>query len=247
MNILVDPTRFHRAHTQTFYILNTPSRFLTHPCLLILGSSGNEYSLTITNTSISCNCPDTNCGCKHILFILLITGFLKPCDRYVSIQPAFLIHIFHEQHPPRKIKASQIDSHTNELCSQYLGCHYCPRRTVGTIIICSKCGSLGHKSCFQLFFHNSNTCPRCIRPFVPIESSTSNGYRNFRNVLTHFHYETDSHQSFTRPTGRRTANTHSNNSTRTSVIRRRQRRCPPRPLMRPQTHLIILILCRHTW
>jgi len=194
VKISVDPRRLQRAQNQTYYILDTPSRTFPHPLIHILGSNGNEYCISITHTSITCNCPDTSLSCKHILFILFHTDSIKLGDQHVTIRPSLLILLFNPV-VSIKLERFKLDRQANYICTKYhhSSCHYCPRPISGNIIICSKCGFLGHKICLQLSSDNFNTCPTCSRPFAGIQSSSPNGYRNFANLLRHFHYKTGPH------------------------------------------------------
>jgi hypothetical protein len=62
-----------RSRKHPMYILNTPSHLQQTPILHIIGSSGNDYEIHVTSTSVSCSCPDQHQACKHILFLLYQT------------------------------------------------------------------------------------------------------------------------------------------------------------------------------
>ena len=76
VTIVVEQNRLHKSLHIVFYVLETPSRLHDHPSIFIIGSTGNEYIITLSVNSISCSCPDTHNGCKHILFLLLSTAMI---------------------------------------------------------------------------------------------------------------------------------------------------------------------------
>ena len=64
--------RIHRARTQTLYLVNREAVSDTHVNFQVLGSTGNLYTVTISNLT-DCTCPDSARGnlCKHRLFVML--------------------------------------------------------------------------------------------------------------------------------------------------------------------------------
>jgi hypothetical protein len=72
---IVPTTKLRKSNTQSFHILDTPSRSLPEPCLHLTGScGGNEYMVKFASNSISCRCDDTPNPCKHALFIVQRLG-----------------------------------------------------------------------------------------------------------------------------------------------------------------------------
>jgi hypothetical protein len=67
-------TRKSRGVTQKLFLIeNVPSTNTKERKFVIMGSTGNVYTVSITNTP-SCNCPDyvtRGNRCKHIYFVLL--------------------------------------------------------------------------------------------------------------------------------------------------------------------------------
>ena len=81
LKLSVDMVRLRRSRQQPFYALTAGQVSANAPMLYIIGSTGNEYSITTSNTQIKCSCPDQNPACKHILFLLSIMGAVFPTLR----------------------------------------------------------------------------------------------------------------------------------------------------------------------
>ena len=198
--------RYMRAQTERYYIIRPSGRQST---LLLLGSSANEYTITFTRTSISCNCRDNHKFCKHIHFILHITGFIKNSDDgFITFDASSVLPLLWQRPSTAPVNAALLDTHTNALCyrDHYTPCLWCPYRPNhggGCIIICSKCGYIGHKHCFHSSYRDrprsdlpqrGSPCPRCNRDFFALESTLdahgipNDGFRNYYNILHHFDY-----------------------------------------------------------
>ena len=195
--------RLHSARTQHFHIITSTNN---QNLFLLLGSTANEYTITVTSSSISCNCQDSHKGCKHILFLCHALGLIRMGDNHILTHPStfrsLLSSLLSAEFKPPLLAASLLDTHTNFLCSRhaYPPCFFCGRgqsHAASTLIICSKCGYLGHKQCFQLAFTTGSLCPRCSRPFYSLQSPVVKGYRNYKNVLHHFDYLTDTNATNT--------------------------------------------------
>lgn len=195
----IDKLRYERARTQSFHII-TPQCLA--PNIVILGSTGNEYILSISKTAISCNCPDTPVACKHVLFLLHTLRIILPTYTHVKISPSKIIPLLWNRPIHSRVKSVLLDHQANLMCSQpryspcYF-CHECPKHSYGTIILCSKCGFLGHKTCVVASYQPGAKCPKCRRVFYALESKISNGYRNYLNILQHFDYITSSQRQVT--------------------------------------------------
>jgi len=188
--------RFLRACSQTFNIIKTPSQHI----IIILGSTGNAYFISIKSTSLTCNCPDKNAGCKHILFLLNVLGYFKN-QKYqpmLSIYPKCILKQL-SQAPTQQLQGCFLDPRTINLCSAhtYPMCFFCAKKHSGSIIICSECGYLAHKSCYNKYIHSNsdnfdhNYCPKCGQIFTPLDSTYFSGYRNYYFVLKFRGYRTD--------------------------------------------------------
>ena len=192
--ISVQIGRFLRARSQTFNVIRTPKRHI----IVILGSTGNAYLISITRTSITCNCPNQTPGCKHILFLLSVLGFLKKHQSHITIRPLSIVQQYSRNTSP-ELQACYLDHHTNHLClaHQYGRCFFCAKKHSGSIIICSECGYLAHKHCYHNYLSTNiensdqNYCPKCGYLFTPLDCNHKNSYRNYFFVLEHRNYCTD--------------------------------------------------------
>ena len=198
LTLPVDLCRFKRALSQSFHIVS-PHRFIYDREVIILGSTGNEYVVMFSLKSILCNCPDEHKACKHILFILHALRILKINSDHVTTIPSKILPLIWRQPPLPSVKPFLLDHHTNILCSQHLypPCYFCSNNSYGSIILCSKCGLLGHKACFMSTCDLGSNCPKCGRVFYALQSNVHHGYRNYLNVLNHFDYLTSSIEQVT--------------------------------------------------
>ncbi|KAI3964969.1 hypothetical protein MKW92_037999, partial [Papaver armeniacum] len=62
---VVDPARIERALNQCLHLLHR-----SEGDFFVLGETGNVYTVTLSRIP-SCNCPDWNAPCKHMLFVFL--------------------------------------------------------------------------------------------------------------------------------------------------------------------------------
>ena len=190
--IPVQIARFLRAQSQAFNIIPTFKQNI----IIIFGSTGNAYGIHIKKSSLSCTCPDCTSGCKHIIFFLSALGYLKNHQSHVTINPSSILQKLSQTPMLEHIRASYLDHHTANLCSahKYAPCFFCAKKHSSTIIICSKCGYLAHKHCYDNYVatntdnYNPNYCPKCGLPFTPLELEFRNGYRNYYFVLKHRNY-----------------------------------------------------------
>ena len=190
----LDTHRLQRSQRQHFYLLNTASFSTAHNTVHILGYTGNEYVVTISNT-ITCSCPDVNPGCKHILFLLSLLGHnLDPTIPQVSICPSETYHRLSQNATGTLFQRHRLDSLANALCISHHSsqCCYCSKPLAGSLLICLRCGSANHTQCVRNVPSRPTACAVCHRPYYPIHSPSHNGYRNFYNVLDFFRYPVQS-------------------------------------------------------
>ena len=188
--IPVERRRLSRAQSQSFHLIEPREPQNNY---FVLGSSGNQYIISVSSQGLSCSCPDGNKYCKHILFLLHISGIVRATDRCVVLYPSKLFSSIWQNPKRIRVKKAVLDRHTNYLCTvkKNSPCLWCRRDTNyagGTIVICSKCGYLGHDRCFRNEYTPGSTCPRCCRPFFALRSTINGGYRNYSKVLLHFDY-----------------------------------------------------------
>ena len=195
--------RLQRSQTQPFHIIKTPVNCI----FIVIGSTGNAYVVSVSASSIACNCPDKVSACKHILFILSVCGLIPFGANQTSVSPARLLKLMHAKPSLPKLQLALLDKHTTKLCCThaYPPCVFCAKHPnehpdehpCRTLIICSKCGFLSHKNCLSKFLMVDNNsasfneiCPRCGRSSHRLESLFVNGHRNFSHVLRHRGYAT---------------------------------------------------------
>ena len=200
ISIHLDPRRLSRASLQNFYVIKTHLKHI----VIVLGSTGNAYLISIKPSTILCNCPDKVRSCKHVIFIVSACGFIDRRHRlsYVNIPFRSLLHQLHATPSPPILDNALLDNHTSKLCSihTYSPCFFCALQPATqppqTLIICSRCGFLCHTNCLHQYMddHNNrskyqNNCPRCGRTSVRLKSPFLSGYRNFSSILQHRGYQ----------------------------------------------------------
>ena len=192
ITLTVEPRRCKRALTQSFHIIAPVGR--RYRGVIIIGSTGNEYVINISTNRIVCNCPDTHTACKHILFLFYTLRLLNSRTTHVTTFPSHLLRALWTKPLQDRVKSALLDDHVNSICFErlYHSCFFCQRNAQGGIILCAKCGFLGHDHCFVSFYQPGDDCPKCGRVFYALKSHVSNGYRNYLNVLSHFGYLTSS-------------------------------------------------------
>ena len=192
--IHIQISRYLHAHSQTFNIIPTPKRHI----LIIFGSTGNAYAICIKRNFLSCNCPDQTSGCKHIIFLLSVLGYLKNHQSHITINPLSVLPKLSQTTLPPKLQASYLDHHTANLCSafNYAPCFFCAKKHTGSIVICSECGYLAHKHCYYNYLttntdrYDPNYCPKCGLLFSPLDYEYKNGYHNYYFDLKHRNHRT---------------------------------------------------------
>jgi len=179
-----DYNRQARSRSHPMYILDTPSRLRPNPILHVIGSTGNEYQIVVTTTSISCSCPDKHSACKHILSLVHQTFVSHRRGQTFYVQPSTLI-----QKIQSGVFLNFLTPLVNSLCisiSLHAACCVCTLPLSGTVAICSKCPTAHHIQCNLL---DSATCTSCHNPgHSLISTTTDNGYRNYSKIILHYGY-----------------------------------------------------------
>ena len=75
---------FFCARTQKFHIVTSD---FGSKVFVLLGTTANKCTMSVTSSDMSCNCPDTHKGCKHILFLCHAFGLIGTGDAHVLIHP----------------------------------------------------------------------------------------------------------------------------------------------------------------
>jgi hypothetical protein len=185
ISITCEPKRHQRSRHHPMYILDTPSRQQSTPTLYIIGSTGNEYKIVVTTTSITCSCPDNHSGCKHILSLLHLTTTSHRRGNHIYVTPSYLIDKIQNG---ILLAAHSLDPLPNTLClsTHQPQCGICDRPLSGTLSICSKCPFSYHMLC-NIPAH-TKTCPLCGNPLLALTSYKVDGYTNYSSILKHFLY-----------------------------------------------------------
>ena len=200
ITVNLEPRRLSRSSLQKFYVIKTHLKHI----IIVLGTTGNAYLISIKPSAIFCNCPDKVYSCKHIIFIVAACGFISGRHRqsYVNVPFRSLLDQLHRTPSPPLLHESFLDKHSTKLCSAhaYSPCFFCALQPATsppqTLIICSYCGFLCHTLCLQRYMEDShnrsnskNICPRCGRVSVQLTSPFLSGYRNFSSILRHRGYQ----------------------------------------------------------
>jgi hypothetical protein len=176
---IVPSSKLQKSNTQSFHMLETPSRCLPEPCLHLTGSYGNEYKVTFASNNISCSCDDTPNPCKHVLFIVQRLG-VKITAGLNTIDPFHIMHLLETV----LLHRHMLDPKTTTLCLAYTSgkCGLCPRFLKGTSSICFNCAFIVHTSCVpDKPFH----CPQRRQPWQGIPIPFEGKHRNFHHILRH--------------------------------------------------------------
>ena len=104
----VKPGRFSCSSAQPLYIIKTPPQHI----ILKLGSTWNLYFLSITQSCISCNCPNWFQSCKHILYLVATCGFLPHRVSHLSLSHRSILQQLHAVTLSPRLEASLLDKHT---------------------------------------------------------------------------------------------------------------------------------------
>jgi hypothetical protein len=179
---IVPATKLRKSNTQSFHILDTPSRSLPEPCLHLTGSYGNEYMVKFASNSISCTCDDTPNPCKHALFIVQRLG-VKVKSGLNLIDPSHIMRLMETV----RLHRHMLDPKTTKLCLSYTSrkCGLCPCFLKGTSSTCYNCAFIIHSTCVpDIPF----SCPQCRQPWQGIPITFNGKHRNFHHILRHCCY-----------------------------------------------------------
>jgi hypothetical protein len=179
-----DIHRLSRSRKHPMYILDTPSRLQQNPILHIIGSSGNDYDIHVTPTSISCSCPDQHQACKHILFLLYQTMAIFRRGKDLFVHPPTLIEKINSG---KTLQSKYLSPLANNLCvcTHNANCKLCNQPLSGNLTICSRCPNAHHTKCAASI---PPSCPCSNNPYKGLKSTITNGYRNYSSIFQHFSY-----------------------------------------------------------
>ena len=171
ITISIDTLRLRRSKSEHFYIISQHQENRNRckrPTLLIVGSTGNIYTITIHPLVITCSCPDfrqRQLPCKHILFMLQRLNSMPLVDysflhqfSYSTVADSFYTkysQCFHKY---------ELDRHTNQLCLSYKShCIICHESFTGSFRVCAGCACPIHPNYLRCSLLACNQCPSCDR------------------------------------------------------------------------------------
>ena len=161
----IDAKRLRRPKLQPFHITHTHSGRSLH----MLGATGNEYVVTFDRT-IECSCPDSNRGCKHILFLLSLLGKADDLSHgNITVRPLLLAKQLQCASCTPTFQKHSLDDFSNRICAphRHCQCHYCASPLLGSLLICSRCAAANRAKCIRSQQAPATACPSCGRPCSP--------------------------------------------------------------------------------
>ena len=193
--IKIDILRLHRSKSDHFYIISQHRDNCKRPTLLIVGSTGNIYTITIHPSVNTCSCPDFftqyQILCKHILFMLHRLNSL-PLNINCFVQRfsySTIAHHFYKNYS-QCFRKYELDRHTNQLCLSYKShCIICHESFTDSFRVCARCACPIHPNCLRCSLLASNQCPSCGRDWVDNSVQFQDGYFNVYHLLTQFRYK----------------------------------------------------------
>ena len=207
-----DSNRHKRAFTQKFYIVDSPVKGIKHPTIYMVGNTSLLYTLRFTSCGIFCNCPDVNPACKHIRFMLRISGLPSSYTKVISYPIEQIIRQLHII----DISEYKLDSITSSIYISSLTMNFniCNKYIIKDFLICDKCNGVSHLMCtkqkknqqyipktigqhmFQMYCTKHKTqyrhpltststqiCYFCKKPWTPISLPIKNKYINLHDLL----------------------------------------------------------------
>ena len=207
-----DSNRHKRAFTQKFYIVDSPVKGIKHPTIYMVGNTSLLYTLRFTSCGIFCNCPDVNPACKHIRFMLRISGLPSSYTKVISYPIEQIIRQLHIT----DISEYKLDPVTSSICMASLNknCNICNKHIIKDFLMCDKGNSVFHLMCtkpknnrqylpknigphnFQMYRTKHKTkyrhpltststriCSLCKKPWTPILIPIKNKYINLHDLL----------------------------------------------------------------
>ena len=85
ITLFIEPGRQRCSSTQPFRLMKTT----LNSVFIVLGCTGNAYRVSLFDDSITCNCPNLNHACKHVIFLLSSAGL--SLRRQLTFSPTDLL------------------------------------------------------------------------------------------------------------------------------------------------------------
>ena len=158
INIVPDSERNKRALTQNFYLVDSPINSIQYPTIHLVGNQALLYTVKFTSLGITCTCPDDDPVCKHIRFILFISGVTTSGQKFLTFPLQHIIKSLHDA----DISQHKLDHTTSSICMATLSmkCNICNKCIKEDYLMCDKCLHIFHSSCTKhnQRHHHINTC-----------------------------------------------------------------------------------------
>jgi uncharacterized Zn finger protein len=199
--------RISKCHYQTIYLLEKIVNNKDNIILKLTGSTLNIYTITINDSNVTCNCPDSNVKheklfCKHICFVVCVIGKIYDIDTFVNKK------LCEEQRMDIIFNITRDNTITNHntitcnyLTEKYLNmkfkaindaknkdleirnikdeCTICFNNMENEkeIYTCKNCFNAIHKECLKIWIREKNTCIFC-RSYINVCLTENNSYLN---------------------------------------------------------------------
>ncbi len=164
--------RKDRALSQRLYLLDATQHAEQHWDFLVRGSSGNSYSISISN-KVSCTCPDFKQRfriCKHIYFIIGRIAqnkeLLDEVGNDVKVN-LFLLDPFLSEKIVNRLKRGAQNAESSKTVEENITerdktCSICYEETCDTSSSrCHSCKNIFHSECIKMWTKLKSTCPLC--------------------------------------------------------------------------------------
>ena len=187
LNLQISKTVLSLSKIERYYILDFNSSG-PHYIFTVTGSSGNEYFITFTKSSVSCTCDDKRSNpCKHIIFILRVLGITLQCGHMKIPCTNIIDSIQKFIHSKNMLVDIFVDNRTLRLCTNHYQtrCRCCEQHLDGAISVCSMCSSSYHVACAI----NQNYCVECNFNAPKINHYIVKSHQNYYNCLTFCGYK----------------------------------------------------------
>jgi len=193
--------RISKSHYQTIYLLEKTVNNKDNIILKLTGSTLNIYTITIYDSIVTCNCPDSNIKheklfCKHICFVICVIGKIYLIDTFISkklteeqrmdiifnitTDTTIACNYLTEKYLTVKFKAINDSKNKDlEIRNNKDDCAICFNimENEKDIYTCENCLNAIHKECLKIWIREKNTCIFC-RSYINICLSENNSYLN---------------------------------------------------------------------
>lgn len=198
-----------RALRERIYLLSAKQQNEYKWEFVVLGTSRRSYDVTISNNSLSCNCPDCQKRhriCKHIYFIV---GRIAQDEETLQRMNNNLGSNIYEICPTLNEKlndrlfSTEVVSKKQTIAPRYTTCTICfedmenvealakevrveseALATFGCVECCGICRNGYHTECIKIWTQKNTTCPCCRSPWLGNDSPNELEYFKLINSST---------------------------------------------------------------